>query len=64
MFVRSRKYSNFRNNFYLFILALCCRISRFGLGIGQGKQIKDILLDIGQEVEGLVTCQEVFSTIV
>ena len=36
------------------------RNRRFGLGIGQGKKIDTILSEIGQEVEGLVTCQEVF----
>ena len=36
------------------------RNRRFGLGIGRGKNIDNILSEIGQEVEGLVTCQEVF----
>ncbi|MGH1541377.1 MAG: NAD(P)H-dependent glycerol-3-phosphate dehydrogenase [Arenicella sp.] len=36
------------------------RNRRFGLGIGQGKKIEDILNEIGQEVEGLVTSKEVF----
>ena len=35
------------------------RNRRFGLGLGQGKTIDNILSEIGQEVEGLVTCQEV-----
>ena len=35
------------------------RNRRFGLGIGSGKNIPDVLAEIGQEVEGYVTCQEV-----
>lgn len=35
------------------------RNRRFGLGIGQGKNIQTILDEIGQEVEGLVTSKEV-----
>lgn len=35
------------------------RNRRFGLGIGQGKNIETVLGEIGQEVEGLVTSKEV-----
>lgn len=35
------------------------RNRRLGLGIGLGKNIDDITSEIGQEVEGLVTCKEV-----
>jgi len=35
------------------------RNRRFGLGIGAGKEIDAIRAEIGQEVEGFVTCQEV-----
>ena len=35
------------------------RNRQFGLGIGKGKKIDNILSEIGQEVEGLVTCKEV-----
>jgi len=35
------------------------RNRRFGLGIGAGKDIDSTLAEIGQEVEGFVTCQEV-----
>lgn len=35
------------------------RNRRFGLGIGQGLPISDVLKNIGQEVEGLITSKEV-----
>jgi glycerol-3-phosphate dehydrogenase (NAD(P)+) len=35
------------------------RNRRFGLGIGRGQAIPDVLKDIGQEVEGLITSKEV-----
>lgn len=35
------------------------RNRRFGLGIGSGSTISAVLDEIGQEVEGLVTCKEV-----
>lgn len=37
------------------------RNRRFGLGIGKGKKTDDIFKEIGQEVEGYVTCKEVHS---
>lgn len=35
------------------------RNRRFGLGVGEGKSVEQILSEIGQEVEGYTTCKEV-----